>query len=162
MPLSGPLLSPSSAWKFEMPRGLSLQLCLPGPVVLVAAFPWPRGELSPGQAEAATAALCCCCFCAAVLVLSCLHILKMIATSMSESFLLLLSLFVFPWKSLKSLETIACCQLQIMQRHFYVLKLVSSLSLYFLRYTEYQFFFTICNLLVKSLDKVLFISRHWK
>lgn len=68
MPLLGPLSS-SGAWTFEITRGFPLQLCLPRPVVLRAAFRWQWGELSPGHPGAATAVLwCCCCFCAAVLV----------------------------------------------------------------------------------------------
>lgn len=161
MPLSGPLLSPSGAWNFEMPRGLPLQLCLPCPMAAVGrAVTWACWSC---HSNTLLLLLLYSCVCTSWRAMSLLQsfLLEVIATSMSKSFLLLF-LFVLPWKSLKSLESIACHQLQIMQRHFYVLKLVSSLSLYFLRCTEYQFCFTIRDLLVKSLDKVLFRSRHWK
>lgn len=156
------LLSSLSAWTSGMPRA-----ALPSSPVCC----WLPVAGSGVSITWAALCCCCCCFCAAALVVLCLHILKCLFCRLScwrwlppawVSFLLLLFLFVFPWKSLKSLESIAQHQLQIMQRHFYVLKLVSSLSLYFLRCTAYQFSFTIHNLLVKSLDKVLFRSRHWK
>lgn len=67
MPLSGPLLSSSSAWTFEKPRGFPLP---PSPCG-AAGCP----SLAVGRAVT-WAVLPCCCFCAALLAVLCLHILK--------------------------------------------------------------------------------------